>query len=59
MNSQELLKYEMPGYVEYISWNWLQNIIAKRMAKKVSYKIARYNMRKHREQWLKERELIK
>lgn len=58
MNKEELLKYELPSYTEFISWGWLQTIIAKRVAKRINYKVERYNMRNHREAWLKQKGLI-
>lgn len=53
MTKEELLNYEMPTYAEYISWDWLQNIIAKRLARKINRKIKRYNTRVERIKYLK------
>lgn len=49
MKPEELLKYEMSSVVEYVSWDWLQEIIAKYYAKKVTRKLKRYRYRKQRE----------
>lgn len=49
MTTEELLKYEMSSVVEYVSWDWLQEIIAKYYAKKVTRKLQRYRYRKQRE----------
>lgn len=45
MKKEELLIYEAPWYSDYISWDWLQNIIAKRLANKINRKWKRYEFR--------------
>lgn len=49
----ELLKYETPSIAEFVSWEWLQNIISRYLAWKINRKLKRYNMRCTREEWLK------
>ena len=53
MTPQELIKYELPSYTEYVSIGWLQNIIARYYCKKVNKKYARYKMRLQREKFIK------
>lgn len=42
MNQEELIKYELPWYAGYVSNSFLQDIIARHIAAKVSRKYARY-----------------
>jgi len=50
---QELLEYEAPWYSEWISWDWLQTVIAKRLAKKINKKYERYLYRLKRNEFFK------
>ncbi len=59
MTPHELLKYELPAITEYISWDWLQSLIARYYAYKVNRKYYRYEKRLYREKWLREQGLIK
>lgn len=43
MSKKELLIYEMPWYAAFVSWDWLQGVIARRVARKVNRKVARFN----------------
>ena len=49
----DLLVYEAPTYTEFISWNWLQNIVAKILANRINRKMKRYEYRLKREKYLK------
>lgn len=42
MKKEDLIIYEYPWYAGYVSWNWLQEIIAIRLARKVERKHKRY-----------------
>lgn len=54
MTPEELIKYELPNIAEFVSINWLQNIIAWYYGKKVSRKWERYKLRKIRERYFTE-----
>lgn len=54
MNTNKMIKYEMPWIAEFISINWLQDVVARYVAFKVSRKIKRYNHRIEREKWVKQ-----
>lgn len=45
MTVKELVKYDMPTYYEFVPFNWMQEILAKRLAKRVCRKIKRYDAR--------------
>ena len=49
MEIDKLLKYEMWSIAEWVSWGWLQEIIARLVANQVKRKIRRYNKRIERE----------
>lgn len=49
MEEKELLKYEMPTIAEFVSNDFLQNILARYLAWKVNRKMKRYKIRKLRE----------
>jgi len=51
---EDLVRYETPVIAEFISTGWIQDILAKHLARKVSRKIARYNKRIDRDNFLKE-----
>lgn len=53
MEKIDLVKYELPTWVEFISNDWLQSIIARHYANKVNKKVARYNYRNDREAFFK------
>jgi hypothetical protein len=59
MKPEELLKYEMPLWIDNISINWMQDIVAWYYSKKVNKKIKRLNHRNWRENYLREKGLIK
>ena len=42
MNKIDLVLYETPAIAKYISIGWIQNILAKYVAKKVNRKVKRY-----------------
>lgn len=48
MEPLKLVEYELPPWVEFISNDWLQTIIAKHYAKKVKRKLKRYEFRQKR-----------
>ena len=50
---EELLEYEMPTYVEFISIGWMQTVIAWFVAQRVNRKIARWNKRQERKAFIK------
>jgi len=52
MDIDKLLKYEMWSIAEWVSWGWLQNIIAKLVAIKINRKLRRYNKRIEREKFV-------
>jgi len=47
MTKEELILYEMPFFVEFISINWLQDIIARYIGWKVNRKFNRFARRKN------------
>lgn len=49
----DLLTYEAPSIGEWISIDWIQNIIARYLARKINRKIKRYNARIKREQYIR------
>jgi len=51
MDINKLLKYEMWSIAEWVSWDWLQNILARLVANKVNRKLRRYNKRTERENY--------
>lgn len=51
----ELLTYEMPTIAEFIGFEWGQNLMANYLAFKVNRKLARYEKRKQREEFIKSR----
>jgi len=51
MDINKLLKYEMWSIAEWVSWDWLQNILARLVANKVNRKLRRYNKRTEREKY--------
>jgi len=53
MKIEELLIYECPSIAEYISFNWVQNIVAKYLSYKINRKLNRYNNRIERSEMLK------
>lgn len=55
MDTEELLKYEMPIIAEFISIGWIQTIVAKYVAWKVHNKLIRYRERKEREVFILQR----
>ena len=54
---KKLLEYETPLFAEYVSWNWLQNIIAKYIAWKVRRKLKRLDLRQKRKEYLSHQSL--
>ncbi len=52
MKKEEALLYDLPSIVEYVSWGWLQTILARYVAWKVTRKINRYNKRIERKKWI-------
>lgn len=54
MTTEELLEYEMPTWVEFVSIGWMQTIIGRCIARKVNRKIARWNRRQERKMFIKE-----
>jgi len=50
LTPRDLIMYEMPLIAEFISINWLQNILAKYTAHKVTKKMARFNKRVDRKE---------
>jgi hypothetical protein len=52
VNTIELVQYELPTWVDNVSWNWLQKIVAKHYAVKVVRKLARYEHRQARATWV-------
>ncbi len=50
---EDLLAYEMYSISEWVSIGWMQTILARLLAWKVNRKIARYNKRLAREDWIK------
>lgn len=54
MTKEELLEYEMPTFVEFVSIGWMQTVIALLIARKVNYKYARWEKRQERQRFLKE-----
>lgn len=52
MKVRELLEYDTPAIAEYISWRWLQNIMARYVAWKIKRKIKLYNFRQKRKEYL-------
>lgn len=53
MDTEKLLKYELPSWVEFISIDWMQTVIARYYAWKVGRKIKRYNLRLKREAFIR------
>jgi hypothetical protein len=49
MEKEELLKYELPSYSEYISNPFLQEIVARMCARRINRKLRIYEKRKARE----------
>lgn len=41
----DLLLYEMPNIAKYFRFNWIQEIIAKIVSRRINRKISRYNKR--------------
>lgn len=56
MKKEELIVYELPSISEYISIEFLQNMIARYTARKVNRKWSRYEKRKDRELFLSDYE---
>lgn len=54
METKELIKYELPNWVEFISIGWMQDIIAYYYGKKVNRKWHRYLKRQAREKYLED-----
>lgn len=54
MTTREALEYDMPSIAEYISNDFLQNVIAKYIARKVERKLARLKVRRERSKWIQE-----
>lgn len=52
MKIEQLIKYELPEWVEYCSIDWVKNIIAWYYSKKVKRKWYRYQKRLAREKYL-------
>ena len=52
MTPEELLKYELPTWVEFCSIGWIQSIIAYIYGKRTMRKWYRYKKRKAREEWI-------
>jgi hypothetical protein len=48
----ELIAYELPWYADFVSIGWLQDIIARRVARKVRRKFGRYLLRELRHETL-------
>jgi len=46
LNEDELLRYELPTWAEFVNIGWLQGLIAMWLARKVKRKYRRYIMRK-------------
>lgn len=53
MDKEKLLKYELPSVAEYVSVGWVQEIIAWYTARRINFKVARYNKRIKREVFIK------
>lgn len=53
MTKEELLEYEMPSIAEYVSIGWLQTILARYTAKTVNRKVARWNRRQERKEFIR------
>lgn len=46
MDKTELLLYEMPTWYEFVPFDFLQDILARRLYKKVARKLRRYESKK-------------
>ncbi len=51
MDTNKLLLYEAPWITEFISINWVQNLVARYIAYKVNRKVKRYNFRIDRQEF--------
>ncbi len=58
MNPIELIKYELPRWIESCSNKYIQNVVAWYYGKKVNRKWRNYLERCSREKYLKEKNLI-
>jgi hypothetical protein len=57
MTPEELIKYELPSFAEFISIGWMQTILGWYYGRKVRRKIRRYNKRLKREEFIKSQPL--
>jgi hypothetical protein len=55
---EDLLTYETPTIAEFISIDWMRNIVARYIGWKVDRKIKRYNKRNAREYYLRNKGFI-
>ena len=55
MKKEELILYESPTIAEFISLDWLQEIIAKYLAWKINRKWARYQYRLARHEFFNQK----
>lgn len=58
LDKESLLLYEAPAITEFISIGWMQTLLAKWLAWKVSRKIDRWNKRIDRANYLKSKGFI-
>ncbi len=52
MNKKELVVYEAPSITEFISWGWLQDLMARYIAWTVNRKWDRYQYRLRRNEMM-------
>jgi len=54
IDKKDLLLYEASSITEYISWEWLQDIVARLLAMKINRKWKRYEFRVKRDRFFKQ-----